>query len=148
MSIIGQWTRRAAVLALAALALAMARPPAEAGERLTTEEITKTFSGMTLDGIYHDGEFFSETYRDDGSIRYHGADAADMGEWSASNGRFCTFYEASEGGCFFVDRDGANCFTFTVDEGIAHPRPARDWTSRGWDRTRPSTCPTVPEART
>ena len=28
---------------------------------------------VTLDGIYDDGTFFTETYFDDGSIRYHDA---------------------------------------------------------------------------
>ncbi|SHF50260.1 hypothetical protein SAMN02745157_2232 [Kaistia soli DSM 19436] len=149
MSIIDNRAPRSPILALMmTLALAAAAHPAAAGERMTTGEIEATFSGMTLDGIYRSGEFFSETYRDDGSIRYHGTEGADMGEWSAEGGRFCTFYESADGGCFFVDRDGANCFTFTVDEGTLNPKPARDWTSRGWDRTRPSTCPKAPEAST
>lgn len=121
---------------------------ARAGERLDSAAIEATFKGMTLDGVYRDGEFFSETYAEDGSIRYHGLAGADRGEWSAVSGRFCTFYEGAEGGCFVVERDGANCFTFFVDEGGDQPKPAADWTSRGWDRGKPSTCPTAPEAET
>ncbi len=119
-----------------------------AGERLDTAAIEAIFRGMTLDGIYRDGEIFSETYGEDGAIRYHGLSGADRGEWSAVSGRFCTFYEGAEGGCFVVERDGANCFTFFVDEGGETPKPAADWTSRGWNRDKPSTCPTAPEANT
>jgi hypothetical protein len=117
-----------------------------AGEPLGEAEIASTFRGMTLDGIYRDGEFFSETYNEDGSIRYHGQTGADSGEWSVEGGRFCTFYEGAEGACFFVERDGANCFTFTApEEKAGRTVPQKDWTSRGWDRTKPSTCPTAPE---
>lgn len=131
---------------LALLAALLAPATGMAGEPLGEAEIASTFRGMTLDGIYRDGEFFSETYNEDGSIRYHGQTGADSGEWSVEGGRFCTFYEGAEGACFFVERDGANCFTFTApDEKAGRTVPQKDWTSRGWDRTKPSTCPTAPE---
>ena len=82
--------------------MALIAGPVLAGEKLPESEIAKTFSGMSLDGTYHDGEFFSETYNEDGSIRYHGAESADSGEWSVENGRFCTFYESGQGACLFV----------------------------------------------
>ncbi len=132
----------------AALLLLVAAGSVFAGERLGTDAIAATFKGMSLDGIYRDGEFFSETYAEDGTIRYHGLAGADRGEWSAASNRFCTFYEGAEGGCFFVERDGDNCFTFFLDEGGATPKPAADWISRGWDRSRKATCPAAPEART
>lgn len=133
-------------LALATL-LALPALPAAAGEKLGAADIAATFRGMTLDGIYRDGEFFSETYHEDGSIRYHGADGADAGEWTVEDDRFCTFYEDADGACFFVERDGANCFSFyaPLDNGGGPLRPEKDWTSRGWDRTKPSTCPKTPE---
>lgn len=120
--------------------------PAAAGERLEGKIIADTFRGMTLDGIYEDGAFFTETYRDDGSIRYHDGKGSDSGEWSVSGDTFCTFYEAQSGACFFVVRDGRNCFTFyeAVEEG-GKLRPSPDWTSRGWDRAHHATCPTPPE---
>ena len=111
-------------------------------------EIEKAFAGMTLDGIYNDGSFFSETYFDDRSIRYHDALGADSGDWSVREDMFCTFYEEQQGACFFVIRDGKNCFTFFEpmigDDGKMVPREI--WTSRGWNRRSPSTCDKPPEA--
>ncbi|MBN8999756.1 MAG: hypothetical protein J0H54_10280 [Rhizobiales bacterium] len=139
--------RRGAAPVLFAAWLA-AGGPAVAGERMPAGEIEKTFSGMTLDGIYADGTFFTETYKEDGSIRYHDPDGADSGQWSVDDGRFCTFYEASQGACFFVERDGANCFTFFAGEGSGDAlKPAADWTSRGWNRELPPTCPKAPEVQ-
>lgn len=128
---------------LAALLLA---GPAMAGERLPAAEIEKTFSEMTLDGTYADGSFFSETYNSDGTIRYHDPDGADSGEWSVRDGRFCTFYESAQGACFVVERDGANCFSFYAESGTApDAKVDTDWTSRGWNRSLPPTCPKAPE---
>jgi hypothetical protein len=118
-----------------------------AGERIDAGKLFATFRGMTLDGIYADGTFFSETYGEDGSIRYHDVDRSDSGEWSVRGETFCTFYESTEGACFLVERDGANCFTFfdAMDKD-GRPVPEDKWTSRGWDRAHPSTCPKPPEA--
>jgi hypothetical protein len=128
------------------VALLLAVSPALAGERLAEADIAQTFSGMTLDGIYAEGEFFSETYKDDGTIRYHGSEGADTGEWSVQNGKFCTFYEGQQGACFFVEKDGANCYSFFAEaDGSDGRLPEVKWTSRGWDRSLPSTCPTAPE---
>ena len=132
---------------LAAALLVACLDTVGAGERLGTDAIAAAFKGMSLDGVYRNGEFFSETYAEDGTIRYHGLGGADRGEWSAASNRFCTFYEGANGGCFFVERDGDNCFTFFLDEGGATPRPAADWTSRGWDRSRKATCPAAPEVQ-
>jgi len=138
--------RAIALAGLAALA-SLAATPAPAGERVPEHEIASLLSGLTLDGIYHNGAFFTETYNTDGSIRYHDIDGADSGQWSVKDGKFCTFYESQEGACFFVERDGANCFTFYVpdEKGGPDAGPAQEWTSRGWDRRKPSTCPTAPE---
>ena len=100
---------------------------------MSGDAIGKAFRGITLDGIYDDGAFFSETYFDDGSIRYHDSQGADSGEWSVSGDTFCTFYEDQTGACFFVERDGVNCFTFfeAVEGSEGKMAPRRDWTSRG-----------------
>jgi hypothetical protein len=138
--------RRHAVLCAAILWLA-APAMALAGERLSNDQIAKALSGVTLDGVYDSGAFFSETYNDDNSIRYHDVSGADSGEWSVKGGKFCTFYESQDGACFYVEQDGANCFTFFEPEetGGETAPPKKDWTSRGWNREHPSTCPTVPE---
>ena len=131
-----------------ALLVAVSAAGAAAGEPMSGEDMRLTFRGMVLDGIYDDGTFFSETYFEDGSIRYHDSNGADSGEWSVSGETFCTFYEDQSGACFFVERDGQNCFTFyeAVEEGQGRMAPQREWTSRGWSRESPSTCPSPPGA--
>jgi hypothetical protein len=120
-------------------------PTAIASETMDAADIAKTFSGMTLDGVYYNGQFFTETYDDDGSIRYHDASGADSGEWSVRDGKFCTFYEDQEGACFEVERDGANCFTFVEPDPDTGRIDPESWTSRGWSRAAKPTCPTAPE---
>jgi len=118
------------------------------GKRMLGSEIRLALTGITLDGVYSDNLFFSETYFEDGLIRYHDINGADTGEWTIEDDTFCTFYESLSGACFFVERDGDNCFTFFEaiedDKGVLHP--AAEWTSRGWNRDEESTCPTPPEA--
>ena len=132
--------------ALALFPLLLAMPAEAAAERMFGFEMEKAFSGFTFDGIYDDGSFFSETYFEDGSIRYHDVNGADSGQWSVEGDTFCTFYEGSEGACFFVEREGANCYTFyEAVEGEGGSLSASDtWTSRGWNRESNSTCQTPP----
>ena len=139
--------RRLFVPLAVAAALGLTAQMARAGERVPETEIAGLLSGVTLDGIYLGGAFFSETYNEDGSVRYHDVGKSDSGRWSVRDGKFCTFYDSQEGACFFVERDGANCFTFYVPDEAGGPMagPAKDCTSRGWDRRKPATCPTAPE---
>jgi hypothetical protein len=133
--------RWAWVLALG-LALALLPVSGNAEDRMSGEEIAKVFAGVTLDGVYFDGSFFTEQYRSDGSIVYHDADNADKGEWSVKDDTFCTFYKDREGACFFVLREGKNCFAFYEQKigsgGV--PVPREEWTSEGWIQSAPSTC--------
>ena len=88
-----------------------------------------------------------DLFKDDGSIRYHDVNGSDSGEWSVKDDTFCTFYESQQGACFFVERDGKNCFTFFEARGDQNgPPPPSTWTSRGWNRESKSTCPTPPGA--
>lgn len=132
----------------AALAMLAGPSAAAAGQRMFGFEMEKAFSGQTLDGIYDNGKFFSETYFEDGSIRYHDVDGADSGQWSVEDDTFCTFYEGAQGACFFVERDGENCFTFfeAVDDGKGGLVQSDAWTSRGWNRAADATCTTPPGA--
>jgi hypothetical protein len=129
-------------------ALTLTAMTAEAGQSMVASEIETTFRGITLDGVYNDGTFFSETYFDDGSIRYHDAGGADTGDWSVRDDMFCTFYEAQQGACFFVEREGPNCFVFfePVRDADGHLMPRETWTSRGWNREDAATCTDPPEA--
>ena len=75
-------------------------------------------------------------------------DGADSGQWSVEGDTFCTFYEGSQGACFFVERDGGNCFTFyeAVESEGGSLRPSTTWTSRAWNRESDSTCVSPPGA--
>ena len=141
-------TKSIALLVSAALALILTAFATNAGRILNASEIEKTFRGITLDGIYDDGRFFSETYFDDGSIRYHDADGADSGDWSVRKDMFCTFYGGQEGACFFVIRDGANCFIFfgSIEGADGGLMPDESWTAQGWNRQSKATCINPPEA--
>ncbi len=119
--------------------------PAIAGERMSGDDLTTALPGITLDGVYPDGTYFTETYHDDRTIRYWDANGADSGQWSIRNGLFCTFYESQEGACFLVERDGDNCFTFFEMQPDEPTVPREQWTSRGWNRAKPATCPTPPQ---
>ena len=137
---------RAAVLAI----LSVAASYVAADGAMSAAEIARTFPGIVLDGVYNDGSFFSETYFDDGSLRYRDAAGADSGDWSVEGDLFCTFYEKRQGACFIVMRDGDNCFTFF--EPMRGPDgeivPRQTWTSRGWNRGAEATCAEPPEAAT
>ena len=132
---------------LALLLLAVSAQPALAGEQMKGGDIAAALSGITLDGIYNDRSYFTETYNDDGSIRYHDTRRSDTGQWSVKGDTFCTFYEEQSGACFYVVRDGENCFTFheAVEGTDGKLGPRETWTSRGWNRAARDTCPTRPE---
>jgi hypothetical protein len=120
---------------------------AVASEQLHGFEIRRAFRGITLDGIYRDGSFFTETYAEDGSLRYHDGNGADAGHWAIELDKFCTRYDSQKGGCFYVSSDGSNCFTFYHEIPGKSPRDTQTgaWDSRGWNRDHPSTCPKAPE---
>ena len=138
--------KRVAPLVIAML-VALVAAPAAAGQRMSGADIEAYLGGITLDGIYFSGDYFTETYHEDGTIRYWDAVAADSGEWSVQDDQFCTFYEGNEGACFTVERDGANCFTFFEKDAKTGTIDPKKWTSRGWIRGRDNTCPDVPEAK-
>jgi hypothetical protein len=120
----------------------LAVPAGAAGEILDEKAIASSLSGVTLDGVYADGGFFSETYATGGDITYRDRNGKADGNWSINDGMFCTFYENQQGACFFVRRDGDNCFAFIEPKigpnGTKLPRD--QWTSRGWNRATPSSC--------
>jgi hypothetical protein len=139
-------TNRLATALTLAAAAAFAVLPAFAGQRMVSFELRTAFNGVTLDGIYEDGSFFSETYNEDGTIRYHDQLGSDVGNWSVRGDTFCTFYKHQEGSCFFVERDGDNCYSFfavQLDQG-GRQSAEKNWTSRGWNRAKQGTCPKAP----
>ncbi len=113
-----------------------------AGEPMNSQEILKTFPGMTLVGNYSDGMKFSETYQQFGSINYSDDQSRTTGHWFERNGLFCTFYVDANGACFSVKKSGANCYEYFIreeEDGTLSPM-ADKWNSVGWDESKPSTC--------
>ncbi len=132
-------------MAIAAAVVLAASPVAMAQDRMGAEDLEAMLDGITLDGIYANGTYFTEAYHDDHTIRYWDANGADSGEWSIENGLFCTFYDSQQGACFAVQRDGDNCFSFFEMDRNDPTGPLANWNSRGWNRARQSTCPSAPE---
>ena len=115
--------------------------------RMDTIELSATFSGMTMTGKYGDGMKFRETYHPDGSITYQDDASKDKGRWFVRGKLFCTFYEASDGACFSVQKSGENCYDyFTEEEEDGNPSAEPGaWNSIGWDEAKPSTCDLSPK---
>ncbi len=115
--------------------------------KMSNSEISATFPGMTMVGKYSDGMNFRETYHQDGSITYVDDVSADKGRWFVRGKLFCTFYEVSNGACFSVQKSGANCYEYFVEEeenGSKSANPG-EWNSIGWDEDKPSTCDLAPK---
>jgi hypothetical protein len=134
--------RRGMVAALALMMAATAAAPALAGEKLNDSELRLALSGVTVEGDYGDGAPFTETYRANGSIKYSDEQGAQTGTWSIKDGHFCTFYKGMDGGCFVVERDGANCYTFFSADPQTGKIDPLHWTARAWDSAKGGdTCP-------
>jgi hypothetical protein len=142
------------IAALLALALAIA-PAAATGSEQTLPaqpivmqgpELIATFDGKTANGAYGDGTPVRETYLVGGAITYWDPNWGNKtGKWSVINNLFCTFYDGMSGGCFRVERIGANCFDFfavagSEDEAL-QPGPRKDYTARVSLEGTKSTCP-------
>lgn len=109
-----------------------------AGTPLDGADIRRLFAGVTLAGVYADGVAFRETYGEDGSIDYADDRGSDIGRWSVIGSAFCTFYDSLVGGCFAVEQESANCFTFYSIDLLL--RQANTATAQGWDEARQTTC--------
>ncbi len=131
---------------VAAVLLAGAEP-----RPLTGAEIIAAFEGTTVTGTYADGMAFRESYATGGRISYWDPRGDFTGNWSVTNNLFCTFYDpkdsnaALNGGCFRVEKIGANCFDFLVaaqsNEEALDPKAKPSYTARGSVSGKPSTCP-------
>jgi hypothetical protein len=115
--------------------------------RMTNSELSATFPNMTMVGKYADGMNFKETYHEDGSITYADDASVDHGRWFVRGNLFCTFYDTANGACFSVQKSGANCYEYFIQEE-EDGSPSGDlnaWNSIGWDETKPSTCDLSPK---
>ena len=135
-----------AALAIAAGLLATASLALDAGNWMDAAALSATFKGQSLNGEYASGRTFKEVYRDDGGLRYQDDMRESGGHWSVSSGTFCTIYDDDPaGGCFRVQKSGANCFEFyfvarTEDKAPGPPDRDPSWTARAWISDQESTC--------
>lgn len=130
-----------AIFVFAAPAIAQ-QAASEPKSRMSGQEISAAFSGMTMTGNYGNGVNFTETYRPGGAIDYQDDQGSDSGRWFVRGNLFCTFYDSSEGACYSVRRSAGNCYEYFTEEdesGTAHEN-AGNWNSVGWDRKKPSEC--------
>lgn len=143
--------RLTSLVAVACAAVGLVAQVAAGGEFwMEGEELKETFSGVTIDGHYSDGRYFTERYGRDMALQYSEGPREVSGHWSVISGAFCTIYENDPaGGCFRVVRVGANCFEFyfvtrSEEEAEAGEFGKPGWTARGWVKGRRSTCQEEP----
>lgn len=139
--------------ALIAVFLLLAQSPLQAQDsmdnllQMDSIQLSATFRGMTMIGKYADGTNFKETYHEDGSITYLDDASSDKGRWFVRGQLFCTFYDTANGACFAVQKSGANCYEYFIQQEESGS-PSADqgaWNSIGWDETKPSTCDLSPK---
>jgi hypothetical protein len=136
------------VLAVTAFFIAgLLQPGASALESdwMSDSDLTETFKGKSVAGLYENGETFEESYGADGRVNYSDKDRMSGGKWSVQSGSFCTIYDDDpSGGCFRVRREGANCYEFYFiarDEVQADKNPRKpDWTAVAWFKGKVPTC--------
>jgi hypothetical protein len=78
-------------------------------------DIISALSGKTVRGAYADGTAFTETFWPDGKDTYWDPRGTSMGQWSVARDLMCFEYESEfnmAGGCFRIEKTGANCFDF------------------------------------
>lgn len=115
-------------------------------EWMQDAEIHAAFAGHTIEGYYADKRGFSERYDADGRLEYVEPYLQSVGRWSVRANAFCTIYDRDPtGGCYRVERLGANCFAFyfisrSERQAERDPLDRPMWTARGWRRDEPSTC--------
>jgi hypothetical protein len=85
-------------------------------------EIISILSGKTVRGAYADGTAFTETFWPDGKDTYWDPRGTSAGTWSVARDFMCFEYDTEynmAGGCFRVEKSGANCFDFYgVSKGL------------------------------
>lgn len=119
-------------------------PAAFSNTWMSAGDLTLTFSGKTIAGVYPSGRVFVETYHVGGRVKYHDQVRQVGGRWRVSQGSFCTIYDGDgTGGCYSVRRTGENCFEFyfiSRDENQSDGPGDPSWTAQAWITDKPSTC--------
>ena len=84
---------------------------------LKGQDILSILSGKTIRGAYADGTSFTETFWPDGKDSYWDPRGISTGHWSVAQDLMCFEYDPEynmAGGCFRIEKIGANCFDFYV----------------------------------
>ncbi len=117
---------------------------------MSGEEITQTFSGKPLAGLYPSERSWSEVIRSDGSTDYREGGNHWLGRWWIRDREFCFSYPPpGVGGWFRVTRISSNCFELyefesPVGGDEAPPNIANLWNGRMWHADKSTTCENRP----
>lgn len=119
---------------------------------MTGEEITQTFAGQEVAGVYNEGTAFTEDLRADGTTQYSEPTVLTDGRWWVTQDAICFEYEQPlDTGCFRIWQRSQNCydqyFLGPVDARgsievppLAEQRAGLSYDSRFWRVSEPSTC--------
>lgn len=130
-----------AVLALNSHALALE------ATSLKGPDIIDHLAGKSVRGTYADGTPFTETFWPDGKDTYWDPRGSSSGTWRVSEDMMCFTYDAvsnMSGGCFRVEKIGANCFDFyavSQPPGLDPRKGGPRYTARASADGAPETCP-------
>lgn len=92
-------------------------------------DILSKLSGKTVRGAYADGTAFTETFWPDGKDTYWDPRGISTGQWSVARDLMCFEYDpeySMAGGCFRIEKTGANCFDFYSMSATINDTPAAD----------------------
>ena len=145
----------AAGLAAAASHPAVAEDKPVLWRSLDAQDLRQRFVGTTIEGVYNNGEAFSEELKADMSTFYRDQDDATPGEYELKGEFICFAYPvAIETGCFRVWQRSANCYDMYIAEGQGFPAVGlyqrmvgTGWDSRFWRADEEPTCPGAQLAR-
>lgn len=121
---------------------------------LKGSDILSKLSGKTVRGAYAGGMAFTETFWPDGKDTYWDPRGTSSGKWSVAQDLMCFEYDAEfnmAGGCFRIEKIGANCFDFySVSKGL-NDAPRVDekprYVARASTDGSEGTCPTELQAQ-
>jgi hypothetical protein len=102
---------------------------ADEANLLKGPDILSQLAGKTVRGTYADGTAFTETFWPDGKDSYWDPRGTSTGRWSIATDLMCFEYDLEynmAGGCFRVQKIGANCFEFYVSKLKVDDVPSTD----------------------
>lgn len=153
----GRARRTAAFCVVLALAAGLPLAPFAAAENGTAEawhaldagEMRDRFVGFKIEGVYNNGEAFSEELKADMTTFYRDQNSETPGEYELRDEFICFAYPVPiDTGCFRVWQRSANCYDMYIAEGQGFPAVGYyqrmvgiGWDSRFWRSDEEPTCP-------